>query len=77
MDSSEDHSSIQLFRSSLAEDAEDPAQKFPLKREAGLWVASCGKRKHCKENPRVYLKAFMLLSPRLESYSYSQLLRQE
>lgn len=77
MDSCEEHSSILLFRSSLTEDAEDPAQKFPLNPEDELWAVCCGKGKQCKENPRVYLKAFVLLGPRFESYSYSQLLRQE
>lgn len=38
-----------------------------------LWVVCCGKGRHCKENPQVYLRAFMLFSPGFESYSYSQL----
>lgn len=50
---------------------------FLLKPEDGLWAVCCGKGKHCKENPQVYFKAFVLLGPRLESYSHSQLRGQE
>lgn len=41
-------------------------RNFFLQLEDVLWVVCCGKGKHCKKNPQVYLRAF---SPGLESYS--------